>query len=340
MSESFAYYRLPGSLTGEREKQLDDGFPTGELENQEDLFFEIGEWLAPYSRRITITNPLPITPTPTVPLSNKNSHSVPLSKDDDKEQYLKAAEAIIESCRAREGKTVFSRTIQGVNPALSPTAAASRLATIFPDALAFLFSTPQTGCWIGATPETLLNYDYRTRRVETMAYAGTRPFAGDAPWDTKNLRENQFVADHIVEKFRSFGIEPMVSAPYSSPYGALQHLRRDITAVLPDNVDYWQLLDAINPTPALCGTPTEAAIADINSHETTPRRCYGGFVAIHKPGDFFRSFVCLRCARIYPDGRFEIHTGGGLTPDSIPISEYRETEAKAASILQTLINTP
>lgn len=253
-------------------------------------------------------------------------------------KYLEAAEGIIASCRQRGGKTVFSRIIEGKNLNLSPLETLAHLSALFPTSLGFLFYTPETGCWIGATPETLLNFDYTTRRVETMAYAGTRPFAGNAPWDTKNLRENQFVADHIVDKFRAFGVEPDVSEPYSSSYGNIQHLRRDISAILPESVDFTELLDALNPTPALCGTPTEAAIADINRYESAPRGCYGGFVALHLPGKFFRSWVCLRCAQLYPDGSFEIHSGGGITSDSIPLSEFRETQAKAAPLLHLLNN--
>lgn len=336
MGDSFAYYRLPLSISK-------DASPSTAT-------FEIGGWLAPYSRRIIVEAPqlLPNLPIhsqfnrdPQGLIKEELQHNQPYANenqpvDADLHQYLTSAEAIIRSCQQRGGKSVFSRMIKGYNSSLSPINVAAQLEAIFPNAFVFLFSTPETGCWIGATPETLLNFDYRTRRIETMAYAGTRPYAGDQPWDEKNLRENKFVADHIIEKFRQLGIEPTISEPYSSPYGAIQHLRRDISATLPDDLEFWQILDAINPTPALCGTPTDAAIADINRYESAPRGCYGGFVAVHHPGEYFRSFVCLRCAQLYPDGKFEIHTGGGLTPDSNPLSEYRETEAKASLLLRAL----
>lgn len=331
MSDSFAYFHLPDS--------------TGIPEGHTDARFEVAEWLAPYSDRRIILNPRPISAG--IPQFPPDAHrkaepvvGVSPAVGVSKAAYLAAVESIIASCKARDGKTVFSRIIEGVNPTLSPAEAARELAAAFPDAFTFLFSTPETGCWLGASPETLLNFDYTTRRIETMAYAGTRPLAGDAPWDSKNLRENRFVVDHIVEKFRQLGIEPSVTAPYASTYGDIQHLRCDITAQLPPELEFHKLLDHINPTPALCGTPTPDAIADINRYESAPRGCYGGFVALHLPGQYFRAYVCLRCAQLLPGGRFKLHTGGGITPDSFPLAEFNETEAKASPLLKILTHNP
>lgn len=297
------------------------------------LQFEVGQWLSPYASRIVIPNPQPLPSS----LSRLNlPYAITPSEVLSHEAYLAAVEEIIHSCRERNGKTVFSRIITGNNPELNPVEAASALFTSFPDSFGFLFASSETGCWIGATPETLLDFDYNSRRVTTMAYAGTRTDRGEAPWDSKNLRENKFVADHIISVFEEFDINPMVSEAYTSSYGQIQHLRRDISATLPSDVKFWQLLDALNPTPALCGTPTRDAVDDINHYEPSPRGCYGGFIALHRPGDFFHARVCLRCAELFSDGRFEIHSGGGITPDSIPEAEFCETEAKAAVLLSIL----
>jgi len=304
-----------------------------------DEIFEIGPWLSPYSGRISIRGNLSA--------EGLISRDLPPLKSSDKfipsetileKEYISAVRQIIENCRLRNGKTVYSRVIAGCNPTLDIPMAAIQLFDIFPDTFGFLYHTPQTGCWLGATPETLLSYDSRSRIARTMAYAGTRQFAGDIPWDAKNIEENLFVADHIVSRFEDAGITADVSAPYSSPYGNLQHLRRDITAKLPTDTDFSRLLDAINPTPALCGTPTDDAIADISRFERHDRRCYGGFIAIHHPNKSFHSFVNLRSARLSLDGsgRFEIIVGGGIISSSNPASEWAETEAKASRLLSIL----
>ncbi len=116
-------------------------------------------------------------------------------------------------------------------------------------------------------------------------------------------------------------------------------------------MEFHRLLDLINPTPALCGTPLEAALEDIRDFEHHTRGCYGGFVGIRhyrpspanddggsiSPGGF-RSFVNLRSARIssLPGGYFEILAGGGLLQGSDPASEWAETESKASRLLSIL----
>lgn len=159
------------------------------------------------------------------------------------------------------------------------------------------------------------------------------------------------MADYIRDKFRSLGIEPEISEPQTVRYGIIQHLRRDITAVLPDGIDYSRLLDLINPTPALCGSPLEDALKDISDFELHTRDCYGGFIGIRRTtpaseayiekADSFRSFVNLRSARIFlqPYGYFEILAGGGLLHGSDPLSEWAETKSKASRLLSILSAT-
>ena len=328
--------------------------------------FEIGPWLTPWNERITIghhctahevaSSTFPenrLTPPPKglfVPRGNFRPDKVIT-----KEEYLAAVAEIATLCEARDGKTVYSRVISGTNPLLDIPLAARVLFHAFPDSFGFLYYTPMTGCWLGASPETLLNFDIDTRRVSTMAFAGTRPACGpDIPWDDKNLRENLFVADYICEKFKELGIEPQISDAYTVRYGAIEHLRRDITAILPATIEFHQLLDRLNPTPALCGTPLDAAVKDIETFEKHSRGCYGGFVGIRQNYTFdeatsgfyevpynyrgFKSFVNLRSARlsIQSDGRFEVIAGGGIISQSDPLTEWVETEAKASRLLSIL----
>jgi isochorismate synthase EntC len=352
----FVLYHLPGDDTVNF---------FAELKGQEDaemarsgVRFEIGEWLQPYDKRLTIL--------PTVDAERL----LQLSEDDiekamgdeveasvseqrneadlfcnyslgpsiSKADYLAAVGKIAGRCAVRNSKTVYSRLIIGENPTLDIAEASRRLFETFTNSFGFLYFTPQTGCWIGATPETLLSYDYASRKLSTMAFAGTRKNAGDEPWDEKNLRENLIVADYISEKFKTFGIDANISAPKNVIYGDIQHLQRNIVATLPGNMEFNEILDAINPTPALCGTPITEAIADIKELEQHQRGCYGGFVAIHIPGKTFRSFVNLRSAHISPEVnyQFELIVGGGIIAESSPATEWEETCAKASRLLSIL----
>ena len=58
----------------------------------------------------------------------------------------------------------------------------------YPDAFVYLFSTPESGTWIGATPEVLLEND--GKELHTMALAGTHRDNDTDDWDAKNRREH------------------------------------------------------------------------------------------------------------------------------------------------------
>ncbi len=323
--------------------------PVDKRESYAGLSFEIGPWLAPWSERITLgQQQTPFDILSSVESGQPKTEPFIPNRQISKEEYLMAVASITDHCRNRDGKTVYSRVISGCNPDLNIAEAARRLFAQFPDSFGFLYYTPQTGCWLGATPETLLDYEYSTRMLSTMAFAGTRKIAKrNTPWDDKNLRENQFVADYISERMAQTGIIPSISIPYTVNYGVIQHLRRDIIATLPGNVRFWAVLDLINPTPALCGYPLKDAIEDINRHELHTRGCYGGFLGVLQSVDryqeqhvsSFRSFVNLRSARLSlaGDGMFELFVGGGILSGSDPQSEWDETRAKAARLMAILL---
>lgn len=296
--------------------------------------FDISPWLGRFSSRISVPAELTAAEALELPLQHTDNQPYTFYHGISEEEYCRRVTRIAERCRRRDGKTVYSRVLAGDNPDLDIAAAAEELFDRFPGTFRFLYYTPETGCWLGASPETLLDADTSRGTFSTAAFAGTRPInLASQPWDEKNLRENLFVADFFRERFTSLGLPYSISRPTTVDYGPVQHLCRDISGTLGAPVS--RIIDAINPTPALCGTPSEEAIADISEFEPQPRLCYGGFVAVAS-GSRYRAFVNLRCARIAPDGRFNIYAGGGITALSDPRAEFRETTAKASVLLSIL----
>lgn len=299
--------------------------------------FVISPWLAQWHNRITVERE--VTPdtfaefaaaTPGICTPPATTTQVPQITRD---EYLAAVSRVIESCRQRQGKTVFSRAISS-NTADGTTAGTifDDLCREFPQTFRFIFHTPETGLWLGATPELLLDYDATSRRCRVMSLAGTRPRTeGDTPWDDKNLRENRFVTDFITDTFRALGADATTGPQQTLRYGRnIEHICHMIEATLPHGVTAAELIDRLNPTPALCGTPREAAIADITANELHDRGCYGGAVGlVSHPNGCLRLFVTLRCCHI--SGRtIRAFAGGGITPDSDPATEWRESSAKAS----------
>lgn len=318
-----------------------DGIPS-----ENSISFEIGKWLKPYAERIVIHRQLDAGALLSLPSDFRSplkASPIPFCPEETitRQAYLDVVGSIIGNCREREGKTVYSRVIAGSNPGLDIPDAAGRLFDTFPDAFGFLFCHPLTGCWLGATPETLLSADFTSNRFHTMALAGTRPAVGPAvPWDEKNFCENRFVVDFFSERLTQLSLDFEISAPETIGYGPIEHLRRDITGTLPyasTDIALESIIDSINPTPALCGTPAENALRDLAEYEPHDRQCYGGFVAL-RTASRFDAFVNLRSARIStnPDRQFNLYVGGGITAASDPASEYAETTAKASTLLSIL----
>lgn len=306
--ESFGFALLPG-----------ESEPCGVL--------EAGRWLAPYAERVT---PASIGRRSLAPRDPKTSDRV-----DEKSRYIANVKRVIESCAARNGKTVFSREITGpVGDGVTAGRVFHLLSSRFPDTFRYIFNLPGEGVWIGATPEILLDVDLTDCAFSTMALAGTRRTAANPmPWDEKNINEHRYVSDFIAATLLGAGVSFSESELQSLPYGDIEHLCRYFSGNLGE-VPYSSVLDMLNPTPALCGTPKEAAISDIERFEPHNREFYGGFIAVKTPTRFV-AYANLRCLKI-SGGRYSVYAGGGITPLSDPYSEYLETEAKAAPRLALL----
>lgn len=306
--EAFGFALLPG-----------ESEPSGVL--------EAGRWLAPYAERVTASSVGRRSVSPRPP-------KLP-NRIDEKSRYIANVTRVIKSCASRSGKTVFSREITGtVGDGVTPGRVFHLLSGQFPDTFRYIFNLPGEGIWIGATPEILLDVDLTAGSFSTMALAGTRRTADNPmPWDEKNFREYRYVSDFIADTLRRAGVSFSESEVQSLPYGDIEHLCRYFRGNLGD-VPYSSILDLLNPTPALCGTPKEAAIADIELFEPHDREFYGGFIAVKTPKRF-AAYANLRCLKI-TGNRYSVYAGGGITPLSDPYTEYLETEAKAAPRLALL----
>ena len=253
--------------------------------------------------------------------------------------YLEGVEKAIASMRPESAeKVVISRikTIESKRSANFYMELARRLFDAFPHSFRFLYFTPQTGAWIGASPELLLKHDSSTGQVATMALAGTRNAQGDdTPWDSKNVREHALVDRFIRNLLDSRGLKISKDSIQTLKSGNIEHICAIIEAWdLDRKVDSWEILDSLNPTPAICGFPREKAMGTIASTEKHRRECYGGVVGFQAHG-VFEAYVNLRCATFNSEG-ITLFAGGGILPESDPQAEWLETERKMQAIGQFL----
>lgn len=227
---------------------------------------------------------------------------------------------------------------------LSAEALFQKACRLYPRLFVALVYTELSGMWLMATPEILLQGNGNA--FHTMSLAGTQkapattipPLSTKAveglEWPQKDQEEQQYVTDYIEACIRTFSDDYRLQGPYTMTAAHLCHLRTDIHFRLPCADVLGDVLEALYPTPAVCGIPKEPARRFILSHEHEPRRYYSGFVGMLSPRADTHLFVSLRCMRLLPGGICELYAGGGLLKESEMEKEWRETEAKMQTMME------
>jgi salicylate biosynthesis isochorismate synthase len=217
-----------------------------------------------------------------------------------------------------------------------------------PDCDVFAVGHPNGSVFLGASPEPLL--ETQGRQASTVALAGTvgrgagpeedQRRSGALLKSEKNAREHQLVVEAIVE-----ALEPLSERMETRDVARIRtltqvhHLETPIAARLDADVDTFEVLASLHPTPATCGWPRSAASDWIRDHEGLDRGWYAGPVGwLNGRGDS-RFSVALRSALIRGD---EAHafSGAGLVKGSTADGEWHETEMKLQAISQSLMTRP
>jgi menaquinone-specific isochorismate synthase len=281
--------------------------------------------------RTTLESPDPITaPTLTRQAMTPSRYTIePRSTFDAWEASVAAALALIDAGAAQ--KIVLAREV--VIEADTPFDVR--------EILEILHAT-QPGCvvyadggFVGASPELLVR---RTGdAVVARPMAGTGLDAGELVRSEKDAREHRFVVDSVCEALTPTCTEVIVNGPAPVELTDVTHLATTITARLRDReTSAVDLALALHPTPAVAGTPRDAALAAIHRLEPAPRDLYAGpcgWVDARGDGAFV---VALRGAQI--DGpRARLHAGAGIVAGSNAIAEWAETRAKLEPMLRALV---
>lgn len=201
---------------------------------------------------------------------------------------------------------------------------------LYPELMVILFHTEESGTWLIASPEVLLERD--NDLWHTVAIAGTIPYT-DAPfWNSKNQDEQHIVSEFITEVITPFAHSIRTVGPKTISAGNLLHLRTDFYFSMPLR-RMGALLNALHPTPAVAGIPRAEAVSFILRHEHTDRKYYSGFSGPVNINGETHLYVSLRCAHIPSHNTTAtLYAGGGLMPDSCLNEEWSEVCNKAQTI--------
>ncbi len=239
-------------------------------------------------------------------------------------------------------KGVFRKLVLARSATVPPVAGLSlhqlfyRACACYPRMFVALVSTPQSGEWLVATPEILLEREDDIWR--TTALAGTMPFGSDVLWSEKEIQEQRYVASFIADRLSGMGISYTEEGPRTVRAAHLAHLRSDFIFHLYNNIctRVGDVLAALHPTPAVCGLPQKQALSFILGNEHVDRSYYSGFMgplAASEAGTHL--YVTLRCMQAVHDG-YRLYAGGGLLKESTCQREWEETEIKMDTMRRLL----
>ena len=262
--------------------------------------------------------------------------------------------AVVDRLAAGEArKVVLARAIELVADAdIDVEALTQAFAAGSPEGNAFAVDLSAAGgvhsgaALVGSSPESLVR---RTGdRVFCHPYAGSAPRSADPDVDRRNAqslldsgkdhREHRFVVDHIASALAPVTRDLRVpDEPVLIGTGEMWHLASPIEGRLREkDLTALHLAMLLHPTPAICGTPTDAARAIIEEIEG-PRDFYAGAVGWCDESGDGEWMVSIRCAEIAADRRsLRAWSGGGIVVDSDPAAELAETTAKFATVLRAL----
>lgn len=215
-------------------------------------------------------------------------------------------------------------------------------------------------CWtygvdglVGATPEMLIQVEGRTAQARVLA--GTldrRDALGEAglPLDyaervlagsEKQRHEHEIAIQSLTTQLAPFS-EAMNahSEPFILELPNVWHLASDVKAELTEVEGHvptcLALINALHPTAAVCGTPTQVAGALIRKLEHLDRGPYAGPVGWLDAAGNGEWGIALRGAVIESPHTVRLYAGCGIVEGSHPEAELAETWAKFRPMLESL----
>jgi anthranilate synthase component 1 len=265
-------------------------------------------------------------------------------------------------------QVVLSRTI--MEPCRDePLDVYRRLRKLNPSPYMFYISTPLTTL-IGASPELNLRVSKTNvnggssgadgagagagkRYVEIRPIAGTKPrgrvngqidpdtdirYESELKLDRKELAEHMMLVDlarNDIARVASGGTRLVTELLIVERYESVMHLVSNVKGELRDDLDALSAYLATMNMGTLTGAPKIEAMKIIRQLEKNKRGYYGGAVMYLTVDGQFDSCITIRSLQI-KDGTAYVRAGAGIVHDSVPKTEYQETQHKAASCLRAV----
>ncbi len=197
---------------------------------------------------------------------------------------------------------------------------------------------------VGSSPEILVRLEGDT--VTARPIAGTRPRGKtpeqDAALATELLADPKERAEHVqlmdlgrndVGRVAQTGSVKVTDNMVIERYSHVMHIVSNVEGKLKDGMDAIDVLKATFPAGTVSGAPKVRAMEIIDELEPSKRGIYAGAVGYLGFNGDMDVAIAIRTA-VIKDGTLYVQAGAGIVADSVPESEWMETQNKARAVLR------
>jgi anthranilate synthase component 1 len=201
---------------------------------------------------------------------------------------------------------------------------------------------------VGASPEILVRQERQPDgdRITIRPLAGTRKRGGTPEQDEALARElladPKEIAEHVmlidlarndIGRIAETGSVKVTEQLAVEKYSHVMHIVSNVEGKLKPGMGPVDVLRATFPAGTLSGAPKIRAMEIIDELEPTKRGIYGGACGyISFVGDLDLA-IAIRTG-VVKDGTLYVQAAAGVVADSVPESEWQETENKARAVLR------
>ena len=197
---------------------------------------------------------------------------------------------------------------------------------------------------VGASPEILVRLEGNSVTVRPIA--GTRPrgktpqqdaeLAQELLADPKELAEHLMLIDlgrNDVGRVAQHGTVRLTEKMVIEKYSHVMHIVSNVEGTLKSGLDAIEVLKATFPAGTVSGASKIRAMEVIDELEPSKRGIYAGAVGYLAFNGDMDLAIAIRTA-VIKSGVLYVQSGGGLVADSVPDSEWTETQNKARAVLR------
>ena len=197
---------------------------------------------------------------------------------------------------------------------------------------------------VGASPEILVRLEGDTVTVRPIAGTrrrGATP-AEDAALADELLADAKERAEHImlvdlgrndVGRVAQTGSVHVTEQMVIERYSHVMHIVSNVEGRLKPGLNAIDVLRATFPAGTVSGAPKVRAMEIIDELEPVKRGIYAGAVGYLGFNGDMDVAIALRTA-VLKDGTLYVQAGGGVVADSVPATEWQETQSKAKALLR------